>query len=375
MRCLFFPMAAAIAAALTNPAGAGGLGDPVETDAESGAAIYLLGADPRPADNIYGEQPYGDATGRRIAVRYYPVADKPGGLSIFDLEDGSNREILSGKPPFPAFHAWGEWLYYAQTVDDKKLLRRCNYLTLEVENVAELPPDRGSYSYGTVSPDHRYFAVSVAPPDGGPSKVHLLDVQANRWSVLLDKPGYHAKHEQFSRDGRNRVLIQLNRMPDIKVVLLSELEIGGSERPFPADQPFTLRPTGHEAWIGQTSSIFFSTGTDASSKGNVWSAKVGDAQPTLVHEGKRFGHVSVSRDGKYWIGDTGEKDIPLYIGSFATGRCKRACFSRTEYDGKQWSHAHPYLTADNKWLIFGARRNGHPQVYGAKLKDGWLEAI
>ena len=102
---------------------------------------------------------------------------------------------------------------------------------------------------------------------------------------------------------------------------------------------------------------------------------MGDEKPTLVHEGKRFGHVSVSRDGKYWIGDTGEKGIPIYIGSFATGRCKRACFSRTEYDGKQWSHAHPYLTADNKWLIFGARRNAHPQVHGAKLKDGWLETL
>jgi len=189
---------------------------------------------------------------------------------------------------------------------------------------------------------------------------------------LLDKPGYHAKHEQFSRDGRNRVLIQLNQMPAVKVVLLSELEIGGRERRFPADQPYTLRPTGHEAWIGQTNRILFSTAWDATLRGNLWTAKVGDDKPTLVHEGKRFGHVSVSRDGKYWVADTGEEGVPIYTGNFATGQCKRACISRTEYDGKQWSHAHPYLTADNKWLIFGARRNGHPQVYGAKLKEDWL---
>ncbi|MBN2295087.1 MAG: hypothetical protein JXM70_21845 [Pirellulales bacterium] len=243
--------------------------EPIEIDSESGAEIYVLGGDARPADNIYGEQPYGDATGRRIAIRYYPLPNKPGGINILDLEDGSNREIFSGSPPFPAFHAWGEWLYYAQTVEGRKMLRRCNYLTLEVENVAELPPDRGSYSYGTVSPDNRYYAVSVRPPKGGSSQVHLLDMRKNRWSVLLDKPGYYPKHEQFSRDGRNRVLIQLNKMPDAKVV----------------------------------------------------------------------------------------------------------CFSRTEYDGKQWSHAHPYLTANNKWLVFGARRNAHPQVHGAKLKDGWLQTF
>lgn len=371
------------ATAQAQPGGNQAPGQALEVDAESDAEIFRLGGDERPADNIYGEQPYGDATGRRIAVRYYPLPDKPGGISILDLHDGSPHEILSGKPPFPAFHAWGQWLYYAQTVEGKKLLRRCNYLSLQVEDVAELPPERGNYSYGTVSPDHRYYAVSVQPPAGGPSQVHLLDLQTNEWSVLLDKPGFHAKHEQFSRDDRNRVLIQLNKMPDVKVVLLSELEIGGSgsdshkhkEKPFPADQPYTLRPTGHEAWIGTTNRIFFSTGADATTKGNIWSARAGDEKPTLVYEGKRFGHVSVSRDGKYWIGDTGEQGIPIYIGSFATGRAQRACFSRTEYDNQQWSHAHPYLTADNQWLIFAARRNGHPQVYGAKLKDGWLETL
>jgi len=373
-----FPITSILLAGCTaclSTASADGLGQPVEIDPESGAEIFVLGADDRPSDDIYGEQPYGDATGRRIAIRYYPPPDRPGGINIFDLNDGSSHEILSGKAPFPAFHAWGEWLYYAQTVDGKLMLRRCNYLTLQVENVAELPPDRGGYSYGTVSPDHRYFAVSVRPPDCDASNVHLLDLKTNQWSVLLDKPGYHAKHEQFSRDGRNRVLIQLNQMPGVKVVLLSELEIGGTEKRFPADQPYTLRPTGHEAWIGNTSSIFFSTAADSTTKGNIWMGKVGDEKATLVYEGKRFGHVSVSRDGKYWIGDTSEKGIPVYIGSFATGRCRRVCFSHTEYDGKQWSHAHPYLTADNQWLIFSARISGHPQVRGAKLKEGWLEGI
>jgi hypothetical protein len=373
--CVVFAIGAAHLGAQEHAQAQSVWGEPAEVDAESGAEVYLLGGDARPADNIYGEQPYGDATGRRIAIRYYPLEDKPGGIAILDLVDGSLREILSGNPPFPAFHAWGEWLYYAQPVEGRNMLRRCNYLTLEVEDVAELPAERGRYSYGTVSPDHRYYAVSVAPPDGGPSSVHLLDLKTGQWSVLLDKPGYHAKHEQFSRDGRNRVLIQLNQMPDVKVVLLSELDVDGAERPFPADQPYTLRPTGHEAWIGTSSEIFFSTAMDETLNGNVWRAKVGEAKPVLVHTGKRFMHVSVSRDGKYWIGDTSEDGVPIYVGSFATGRCRRICFSRTENDGKQWSHTHPYLTADNRWLIFGARRNGHPQVYGAKLKDGWLEGL
>ncbi len=374
-RCAFAIVLSMFLAVCAYCAEVGGLGEPLEVDPESGAAVYLLGGDERPADNIYGEQPYSDATGRRIAIRYYSTEDRPGGISIFDLEDGSNHEILSGKPPFPAFHAWGEWLYFAQVVNGKNWLRRCNYLSLATENVAKLPRERGKYSYGTVSPDHRHYAVSVRPPEGGPSQVHWLDLSTNEWQVLLDKPGYHAKHEQFSRDGRNRVLIQLNQMPDVRVVLLSELELGGPERPFPADQPYTLRPTGHETWIGDTGEIFFSTALDKDLNGNVWRCKVGDENPTLVYRGKSFMHVSVSRDGKFWIGDVNEEGIPIYIGSFESGRCERVCFSRTEFGKEQWTHAHPYLTADNRWLIFGSQRNGHPQAYGAKLKDGWLDTL
>ena len=349
---------------------------PEEVDPESGAITYLLGADERPADNIYGEQPYGDPSGRRIAIRYYNTDDKPGGISIIDLVDKSRHDILTGNPRFPAFHAWGDYLYYQEEIDTKLLLRRCHYLTLKVEDIAVLPPERGRYSYGTVSQDHRYFAVCVRPPDAEGAQVHMLDLKKGKWSLLLDKKGYHAKHEQFSRDGRNRILIQLNRLPDVKQVLLGELTVKGREKLFPADRPYTPRPTGHETWVGESSMIFFSTGSDPGSNCNIWTAGIGDSEPKKVYEGKlRFGHVSVSRCGRYWIGDTGEKGIPVYIGSFATGKYKRVVFTQTEYDGKQWAHAHPYLTADNKWLIFTARRNGHPQVYGAKLKDGWLEEL
>lgn len=350
--------------------------EPIETDPDSGAQIYLLSEEGRPADNIYGEQPYSDPSGRRIAVRYYSTEERPGGLSFVDLYDGSTHEVLSGKPPFPAFHAWGEWLYYHRVVDGQRLLRRSNFLTYVTEDIAVLPDDRGSYSYGTVSPDHHYYAVAVSPPEGGPSQVHMLDLQTGAWSVLLAMEGYHAKHEQFSRDGRNRVLIQLNQMPDVAQVLLGEITVEGEMTLFPADRPHTARPTGHEAWVGDTDRIFFSTGRDAEVSGNIWTARVGDEGPRLISTGEqRFGHVSVSACGRYWVGDTGEEGVPIYIGSFETGGWARAAFSRTVYDGKQWAHAHPYLTADNRWLIFTARRGELPAVYGARLPEGWLEAL
>ena len=50
-------------------------------------------------------------------------------------------------------------------------------------------------------------------------------------------------------------------------------------------------------------------------------------------------------------------------------------FSRTVIDGKQWSHTHPYLTADNRWLIFNSTRSGHAQVYGARVPKEFLRSL
>jgi hypothetical protein len=375
--CLMAMLAAGAVGA--QDGGAVMLEEPVEVDKETGAEIYLLGADERPADNIYGEQPYSDPDSRRIAIRYYSHEGMTGGISIVDLYDGSSHEVLSEKPLFPPFHAWGEYFYFRQRGEEGQMLRRCRYdAPGEIEDVALLPPERGSYSYGTVSPDHRWYAVAVRPEGADGSRVDLLDIETGEWKVLLDMEGYHAKHEQFSRDGRNRVLIQLNKLPDIEEVLLGEIDVpSGEMHLFPADREHTLRPTGHETWIGETISIFFSTRQDPETGANLYVGAVGDDAPRVVpNPDVRVGHVAVSECGRYWIGDTGEEGVPIYIGSLETGNCRRLVFSRTEYDGKQWAHAHPYMTADNGWLIFAARRDGgHPQVYGARIPDGWLESL
>jgi Tol biopolymer transport system component len=67
--------------------------------------------------------------------------------------------------------------------------------------------------------------------------------------------------------------------------------------------------------------------------------------------------------------------VPIHIGSLTSGKHRRLVFSRTIHDGKQWSHTHPYLTADNRWLIFNSTRSGRAQVYGARLAKGFLESL
>lgn len=350
---------------------------PVETDPDSGAQVFQLTDDERPTDDIYGEQPYSPREGNRIAVQHAASGKRDGGISIVDLTDGSVHPVVTSKPRFPAFHAWGDYLYYQETVGDKLVLRRCHYQTLAKEDVMELPKMEGRFSYGSVSQDRRYYAISFHP-EGGGSKVLLFDFKTGKRRTLVERADYLFKHEQFSMDGQNRVLIQANKMPDVKEVHLGALDVDREGvRWFPADRPHTPRPTGHEAWVGNSGRILFSTASDKESQGNVWTAALGDAVPALVSKTPtRFCHVSVSRCGRFWIGDVmSEKGVSIHIGSLKTGKHQRLVFSRTVHDGKQWSHTHPYLTADNRWLIFNSTRSGRAQVYGARLVAGFLESV
>jgi len=218
----------------------------------------------------------------------------------------------------------------------------------------------------------------------------LFDLATGVRRVLADNPHQHFKHEQFSRDGTNRLLIQANSS-DVTVVNLGVLTTADdgidwlpvdapplvSYGRWPGAERYTPRCTGHETWIGTTDRVFLSTRYDEEQRTNVWTASLSDEQPVVVCETPlRFGHVSVTRCGRFWIGDAvAEAGIPLYMGAFGTGRCRVLAVSRTVGDGHQWSHTHPYLTADNRWLIFTSTRPGVPQVHGIRVPDSLLADI
>ncbi len=346
----------------------------IDVDAESGVDIYRLIDDPRPADNIYGEQPYGSADGSRIAIRFYREGEADGGLSLLDLTDGSLCPVLETAPRFPAFHAWGESIYYQESVGDRLVLKRCSYRTLVTEEILDLSDETDRLSYGTVSPDGRYYAVS-AHGEEDRSRVLSFDLHTGERLVSIDSER-RLKHEQFALDGSNRVLIQANSRDVVTVYLGILSPTAEGVEWLAADRPHTPRPTGHEAWVGATDRVFYSTAVDEPDDPNIWVTGVGDSAPTAIQASHRFCHVSVSRCGNYWIGDAREEDgTPIYAGTFGSGRCRRVIVSSTVHDGKQWSHTHPYLTADNSWLIYTSTRAGHPQVFGARFPEGFLEDL
>ena len=346
----------------------------IDTDRNSGAEIWRLSDDPRPTDNIYGEQPYASVDGSRLTLRHYADAGLDGGLSFLDLTDGSLHAVVETTPRFPAFHGWGRHFYCQQQVDDVLILRRWDYLSLTQEDMAELPGDKGRFSYGTVSADGRHYAVCVHNDKPAPCCVLYVDLVSGQCRELTSSAERYFKHEQFSRDGRDLVMLQANSH-DVSQVGLGAVDLDGKLTWFAADAPHTPRPSGHEAWVGNRTEVFFSTRWDEE-RGNLWTATLGEEAPTALGPSVRGGHVSVSRCGRYWLVDDGSQgDVVLTVGCLASGHSAHLGSTGTVHDDKQWSHAHPYLTADNAWAVFTSNREGWPQVYGARLPEGLLASL
>lgn len=355
----------------------------IATDPDTGVEMVQLTDHPTPTDPIYGEQPYGSVDGRRLVVRH---RERQGSsLSIIDLETGASRMVLCDPEHVlhPCFHAWGHAVFVPVIKTDRRELIRVDFESMESQTLCDLAGPTQKLSYGTVSQDERWYAaIERDLADDSRSRVWLWDLSSGQGRVLLESEGYFCKHEQFSLDGRNRLLLQCNLSgrQDVKLGVMAVSENPGNTPEMhwlPVSGDHTLPPSGHEAWLPGTDRIVFSTRMDEARNGNLWEVGVTDDAPrVVVHNHSYIGHVAVSRCARYWVGDGYHEPVtPLYMGRLDTPKYRRVLDTHTGFRGAQIDHTHLYLTADTKWIIFGSSRTGCPQVYGARLNDTFLASL
>ena len=61
---------------------------------------------------------------------------------------------------------------------------------------------------------------------------------------------------------------------------------------------------------------------------------------------------------------------PLWVAD--NGTSVSTLYGITPGGGAQYNHLHPYITSDNKWVVFNSDRTGLAQVYIASIPDGFL---
>jgi hypothetical protein len=247
------------------------------------------------------------------------------------------------------------------------------------------------WSFATVSPDGRYYAVGQRLDDSFQRfGILLVDLKAGTHRVLDEDPYIINPHPQFEPGDGRHILRPHHRGgqfgtdgrkartagPEGSTLYLLSVE-DGVRTPLPVGKPYTTMITGHQVWIGTTREILLSVAAQddfAAEKGNLLRIRPG--QPAqAVGKGYVFNHVNVSRCGRYFCCDDWRDKTKLVIGSLRTGRKVEVCESGASRSREPNTHPHAYLTPDLTWVIFNSDRTGEPHVYAARVPGPLIKQL
>ncbi|MEO6906758.1 MAG: hypothetical protein ABI210_02605 [Abditibacteriaceae bacterium] len=370
------------------------------TEECGGETIHLRQVTSAPfiTHDIYCEQPYCTPDGNRFLMLRTsdPDPTAPGKLLMYDiakyqvmlLED----EVTSRGSHGLANAPWSGICFTLKYLEKETRLVRWNLNTLERE---EMPVrDEGPrVMLQSVSADHS-FGVGSCYLGNGNFGIFRVDLQTGEKTLIYESPYVCNAHLQLRNRNCTRVSVQENRGCEVDETGRETLDCdergaglfsirsndGGDRRDFPVAPPFTPSTSGHETWIGDSDRVLVglqSSYDDGEKCGTIVEASTDWDKPCVVFDSPyKWTHVSVSRCGKYFITDCYEQPgVPLLLGSIVTGQTRVLCHARTTGGGAQYSHAHPYLTSDNCHVVFNSDRTGVPQVYLARVPDGFLAAL
>ena len=355
----------------------------IETDHETGAEVFQLTDGADAFDNIGNEQPCTDSSSTRIAVRGGVEGIGDGTASVFiamvDLESGKVHPLWETASIFPGTPAWGDYIYCLRTIRGRRMICRTHYRSFEEEKLYAFPEGYRLRGLLSVEPEGRFCATTVSRGEWA-GDVLLIDLHEQTMRVLHSDDECHLSLAQFSNDGNH--LVSFVATPKtfarkgVRIGVLSAHRESGPEW-LPFGPPHTHRCTGHNVWVPNKNKVLASCRYEEDIGASLFAARAGDPRPGVVGKCHTFlAHVSISRCARFWVADGyAESTTPIYIGSMRGGNYRRIVHSQTAFRGPQESHTHPYLTADNRWLVFTSSRSGRPQVYAASVPPGFLDGL
>lgn len=386
-------------------------------DPVSGARIIQLTSAAAISNNIYGEQPYCSADGKRIIIARCQdfCFDTEGSLLVHELDTLRIgmlvRKVHGVRGVFN--NAWSGLLYY--WTPGRTLMCVC-LDTLETREVYTEEDPTAPLPGSSVSPDQRFvlgMTTRVTGPGSPVFQIFHLDLVRKVREVIFEHPEIANPHLQYNPIHGRQILVQNNRglrlNPDGTLdryrhtnqgTGLFVIDSNGSNMtPVPAGPPFTATCTGHECFVADTGMVFFSVGCDRPDSyhqrhdsrypcGNLFTARPGDDKPVCFEAPEHFcNHVSVSKCGCYFVADSHQgpglfvngvlQPVSLIVGNIKTGKHRVLVQNSLAIGGgNQCTHTHQYLTTDNRYVVFNATPgNGPAQVFAAKLPSDFLPSL
>ena len=356
------------------------------TDKLVGARLIQLTSAASITHNIYCEERYTSADGSRIAMLRSPGGCPPEELWVCDLRTRELACVDTTILGYPSSNLYQDALYYIRAGRESgRMLARLDMKTLELDDVCDMsgcPQTR--WPVASISPDERYF-VSNLRVSTNVWGFYRVDIKRGAWEVFHEHKDICNPHPQFEPSEGRDILVQLNR----GCVLDEEENIihlvgeegatlyvidrdGKNERPLPVGKPHTSDVTGHECWVGRTGKVILTTGPWPHDE--IHLVAPGDKRSRLVWKGLGFSHISATSDGRHFVVDDVRSGL-VYVGNIENGRMLPLCDTRATCAAPQYTHPHPYMTPDNRCVIFNSDHSGLGQVWAAEVPAGFFEAL
>lgn len=377
-------------------------------DPASGALITYLTCSAMTSINVYCEQPYTSPDGNRVAIlRRKDMSFDPGwSLLVADLTTLKLAMIERDWVQGIGNAAWSGQIIYS--ISDGRVFR-LSLETLAKEEI-NLPSGTSLDDMSmSVSPDQRHIVLGCvvgSPPTG---EIAIIDLETQTKRVILRHPELINPHLQFNPVHGRDILVQHNRgsklAADGSVKSMAGVEgtthfiigrDGSNRRDLACGPPFTLSSTGHCSFVADTGRIAWTTHCNTSDtsldprypQGNLFTVGPGDKTPTVFAAvNHRFIHMNVSRCGRYFVSDSRPPSLygnngvlhnaSVVIGNLATGKHRTLVSDIGGPSGSgKHTHAHAYMTADNRNVIYNAPTLvGATQVCAARVPEGFLEDL
>jgi oligogalacturonide lyase len=365
-----------------------------EVHPESGAEVYQLTSSPAINDHIYFELPYMDPTSRYII--FTRKHDSVGLTELWRADLERNR-VTKVSEPMDSVRGYSvspdqRFFYYTTRLSDWAYeLVQMDITTLEERRWAFASDGVELRSLGGVTSDLRYYIQSAYLGNKRYGIVRV-DMETGAHQVIHDRgQDLCNAHPQVDPSERKDILIQHNRGAIVDdeggiILLIGEIgatlyliDIDGENlRTLPVGKPHTYPVQGHQCWIGKTGDILLTVSGRPREKlieeGNLLRLHPGDSEAHVVANGYYFDHTNASRDGRFFASDI-SPDARIVVGSLKTGKCRVLCETGSSLSRPQYTHPHPYMSPDNRWVIFNSDRTGIPHVFAAKIPEGLLEEL
>ncbi len=359
---------------------------PCGKDPASGADIIQLTSGPATSTNVYPEQRFTSADGTRIIITRTPFSEQH---EIWMCDLKKKQTLLRIGPGIPITASYeNNAIYYIVREDAEVKLMRLDIKELTACEAFRFPLNECPRKFA-VSADERWLVCGPFKKGKDLYELKRIDLEKGKIDVLCEMKYISNPHLQCDPGNPDNVLVQINRKGyfgspgeafygPIGATLAVVKINSGKILNLPVGKPHTNMISGHEAWIGTTGSLLFSTAPggagDLIKYKGVYKITPGDKNPIHLAQGLPFNHIGISNDGRYFIVDD-YKTWRIYVGSVKTGRYLELCDSKTRQGAPQYTHAHPYMTPDNKYVIYNSVATGLAQVYAARIPEGYLEKL